>query len=168
MSCSFTLDATPLTSAGTNVPSARNTYTVLRVRMHGASEKSKGSRADVCEILFGESLERSRVHKWTRQLTLNRLPFAPRARTRSVSSSRNRENRNSNTRYLSFRSIIKSARYRKQSETLGTLDANRLWWSMVLTVLETLRLWVRHKGQANVLCESIRLKNGQMTQKCNH
>lgn len=36
---------------------------------------AEGERADVGEIPFGESLERSRVHKWTSQLALRRLPF---------------------------------------------------------------------------------------------
>ena len=35
---------------------------------------AEGERADVGEIPFGESLERSRVHKWTSQLALSRLP----------------------------------------------------------------------------------------------
>lgn len=67
--CSFTLDATPLSHRmfllHAVLPSAE-------AQNGGGAE---GERADVGEIPFGESLERSRVHKWTRQLALRRLPF---------------------------------------------------------------------------------------------
>ncbi|KAK1120519.1 hypothetical protein K0M31_012498 [Melipona bicolor] len=70
MSCSFTLDATPLSLRGRMFLLRVTCTPVLPVRMHRAAEEPKGSRADVGEIPFGESLERSRVHKWTIQLTL--------------------------------------------------------------------------------------------------
>lgn len=58
--------------------------------MHGAAEEPKGSRADVGEIPFEESLERSRVHKWTWQLTLRRLPFVIRANSERLDDVGNR------------------------------------------------------------------------------
>lgn len=72
MSCSFTLDATPLRYTGTNVTPAPNMYDIHRIASADARSvgEIEGERADVGEIPFGESLERSGVHKWTRQLTL--------------------------------------------------------------------------------------------------
>lgn len=62
-------------------------HTVLPVRMHTtAVEKPKGTRADVGEMPFGNSLERSRVHKWTSQLTLRRLPFVSRVNSERLCS----------------------------------------------------------------------------------
>lgn len=64
---------------------------------------AEGERADVGEIPFGESLERSRVHKWTSQLALRRLPF----RSSFRANSRHRNLHASTIEFLFFFFSIK-------------------------------------------------------------